>query len=428
MAAMDQTAGIMPNAAQAALQLISDAVIVSDNAGRVRWLNECAQRILGLAPGEGAGQPVRRFLPLPVATQDGQFRIGQITGMHGEIMQIEYAVTTAYHGDSLEHVWVFRNMGRQQAQLRANEAALFEERERAQVTLNSIGDAVVSTDFRGHITYLNRVAERITGMTQADAEGLAIDSVFRLVHASTRSAIACPTTRAIIEDQTVPIEAVCLLIRRDNSEVALEVSAAPIHDREAGVVGAVMTAHDVSIARELSGKLARMALHDALTDLPNRAFLADHLTHAMAKARRDGTSIALLYVDLDHFKDVNDTYGHGIGDQLLRAVALRLLSCVRASDVVSRQGGDEFVMVLCDLSRQEDFGAVASKVIDALGARYVIDGHELHVSASIGIASFPEHATDGDALLRLADHSLYRAKYGGRNRYHVYSPAPVESE
>jgi diguanylate cyclase (GGDEF)-like protein len=214
-----------------------------------------------------------------------------------------------------------------------------------------------------------------------------------------------------------------VLIRRDSEEIAVEVSAAPIHDRNGGVIGAVMVAHDVTAARELSMKLARLALHDSLTDLPNRALFGDRLSQATTNAHANGGYAALLYVDLDRFKHINDTLGHAIGDKLLQTVARRLLGCVRNTDTVSRQGGDEFVVLLADIVHIRDAVTCAEKILGTLEAPYQIGEHELRVSASVGVAIFPDDASDADALLRCADFAMYQAKYHGRNNYKLFNPA-----
>jgi diguanylate cyclase (GGDEF)-like protein/PAS domain S-box-containing protein len=307
--------------------------------------------------------------------------------------------------------------------LLANADALFEEKERAQVTLNSIGDAVISTNFSGRVSYLNIVAEKMTGWVQLDASGSAVDEIFRLVDTTSHETIPCPTAQAIIENRKISLEADCVLIRRDGKEIAVEVSAAPIHDRHGGVIGAVMVAHDVTAARELSMKLARLALHDSLTDLPNRALFGDRLREATTNARTNAGYAALLYVDLDRFKHINDSLGHAVGDKLLQTVARRLLGCVRSTDTVSRQGGDEFVVLLADIVHVRDAVSCAQKLLGALDAPYRIGEHDLRVSASIGVAIFPDDAGDAEALLRCADIAMYQAKYHGRNNYKLFNSA-----
>jgi diguanylate cyclase (GGDEF)-like protein/PAS domain S-box-containing protein len=299
--------------------------------------------------------------------------------------------------------------------------ALFEERERAQVTLNAIGDAVISTDFRGRVTFVNGVAETMIGWTQADASGCMLDEVCVLRHSASHEQIPCPTTRAIIEDCIVRIDSECSLVRSDDSEIAVEVSASPIHDKQGGVVGAVMVARDVTVARDLTDRLARLALYDVLTDLPNRALFADRLDQALVRATRSNSVVSLLFIDLDGFKPVNDSWGHAAGDVLLKAVAHRLLTCVRGTDTVSRHGGDEFIILLTDLEDPNCAAVCAGKVKAALAAPFAMGSVEIRITASIGIASFPEHASDGAALLTCADAAMYQAKAAGRDNYRLFS-------
>lgn len=300
---------------------------------------------------------------------------------------------------------------------------LFIERERAQVTLDSIGDAVASTDFRGHVTYLNRAAEHLTGFLQKAAFGRPIGDVFRLVQAESGRRLDCPVTEAIIEDQRKSVGAHCLLLNRENTLVPVDVSATPIHDRLGGVAGAVLVAHDVTAARELSDKLARLALYDHLTGLPNRALFADRLERAIGLAKRGEDAFSLLYIDLDNFKEVNDRLGHQAGDQLLQMAADRLLHCVRDSDTVSRQGGDEFLALLINCGDVSASCTCAQKIVDTLGQPYLIDGNELHLSGTVGIALYPTDAREARALIRAADSAMYRAKCAGRGRYECFSAA-----
>jgi diguanylate cyclase (GGDEF)-like protein/PAS domain S-box-containing protein len=298
---------------------------------------------------------------------------------------------------------------------------LFIERERAQVTLDSIGDAVASTDFRGHLTYLNKAAEHLTGFPQEAACGRPIDEVFRLVHAVSRRPVDCPVTEAIIENQRRSVAAHCLLMRRENTLVPVDVSATPIHDRLGGVVGAVLVAHDVTAARELSDRFAHLALYDHLTGLPNRTLFADRLDRAIGLAKRVGDSFSLLYIDLDNFKEVNDSLGHQAGDQLLQTAADRLLRCVRDSDTVSRQGGDEFLALLINCPDAKASILCAQKIVNTLSAPYQIDGKDLRLSATVGIALYPTDAEDARSLVRAADTAMYRGKGAGRARYECFT-------
>jgi diguanylate cyclase (GGDEF)-like protein/PAS domain S-box-containing protein len=297
----------------------------------------------------------------------------------------------------------------------ANTEALFEEKERAQVTLNSIGDAVISTDVSGNVTFMNSVAEILTGWPQQEAVGHRFDEVFRIIDGGTREAARNPMEFAIQQNKTVALTPNCVLIRRDGAESPIEDSAAPIHDRYGLVIGAVMVFHDVSAARATILSMSYLAQHDSLTDLPNRVLLNDRLSEAMSLADRYHRQLAVLFLDLDRFKHINDSLGHMIGDRLLQSIAQRLLACVRVSDTVSRQGGDEFVILLSEVAHAQDATVCADKILAAVRAPHRIDEHELHVTASIGIVTYPDDGADVDTLIKHADFAMYHAKENGRD-------------
>jgi diguanylate cyclase (GGDEF)-like protein/PAS domain S-box-containing protein len=302
----------------------------------------------------------------------------------------------------------------------ANAEALFAEKERAQVTLNSIGDAVMSTDVWGNVTYLNAVAEVLTGWTCEEAKTRPLDEVFHIIDADTREVMPNPMQLAIGQNKTVALTPNCVLVRRDGVESSIEDSAAPIHDRRGAVTGAVMVFHDVTTARALSLRMAYLAQHDGLTDLPNRALLQDRLIQAIALAGRRKRRLALIFLDMDRFKSTNDSLGHAAGDHLLKSVAQRLLACVRSSDTVSRQGGDEFVILLPDIAHAEDASICADKMLKAIATPHTIDKHELYVTGSIGIATYPDDGGDAETLLRNADFAMYHAKEIGRNNVQFF--------
>jgi diguanylate cyclase (GGDEF)-like protein/PAS domain S-box-containing protein len=302
----------------------------------------------------------------------------------------------------------------------ANSEALFEERERAQVTLNSIGDAVVSTNVSGHITYLNAVAEGLTGWTNDEALGKTHEEVLRIIDATTRQAAPNPLMLAIRDNKTVTLAPNCVLIRRDGGETAIEDSTAPIHDRREQVTGAVMVFHDVSVAREMTLRMSYLAQHDSLTDLPNRVLLNDRLDEAIALSSRHRRQLAVLFLDLDRFKHINDSLGHIVGDALLQSVGRRLFTCVRSSDTVSRLGGDEFVVLLWEIEHAQDAAIAADKILQALREPHQIMQHELHITGSIGIVTFPDDGTDAETLLKKADVAMYDAKDAGRDSYKFF--------
>jgi diguanylate cyclase (GGDEF)-like protein/PAS domain S-box-containing protein len=298
--------------------------------------------------------------------------------------------------------------------------ALFVEKERAEVTLNSIGDAVLSTDIAGNVTYLNSVAEAMTGWQKADAIGKPLREVFNIIDGATREPSENPMAMAVRQNKTVSLTENCILIRRDGYESPIEDSAAPIHDRSGEITGAVIVFHDVSVARQMSLQLAHLAQHDSLTDLPNRLLLNDRLQQAITMARRHKYRIAVLFLDLDRFKHINDSLGHVLGDQLLQAVGARLERSIRESDTVGRQGGDEFVVVLSELDSTEHASIGAAKLLAALTMPYHIGSNDLIVPVSIGISIYPDDGEDAETLISNADTAMYQAKESGRNNYQFF--------
>ncbi|WP_226405090.1 EAL domain-containing protein [Ferribacterium limneticum] len=303
----------------------------------------------------------------------------------------------------------------------AAEDALFEEKERAQVTLNSIGDAVLTTNLPGNVTYLNQVAEMMTGWSCQNAIGRPLSEVFRIVDGTTREVAPNPAQRAISENRTVGLAADSILLRRDGFESAIEDSAAPIHNRDGQVAGAVIVFHDVSESRAMALKMAHLAQHDFLTGLPNRVLLTERLSRAIGQARRHSKRVAMMFIDLDYFKHINDSLGHAVGDLLLQMVAERLKLCVRDTDTVCRQGGDEFVILLTEIEQAPDAAPVAEKILAAFAEPCLICGNELHVTLSIGISIYPDDGQDADDVMKNADTAMYHAKANGRNNYQFFT-------
>jgi diguanylate cyclase (GGDEF)-like protein/PAS domain S-box-containing protein len=300
---------------------------------------------------------------------------------------------------------------------------LFVEKERAQVTLNCIGDAVVCTDISGNLTFLNLVAEKMTGWSRQQAAGRPMAEVFRILDATSRQTIPNPMEMAVGQNRTVHLPANCILIRRDGFEVPIEDSVSPIHDREGQATGAVIVFRDVSAARAMTLQMTHSAQHDFLTGLPNRMLFNDRVSQAVVLAPRHMKNVAVLFLDLDGFKHINDSLGHPIGDKLLQSIAKRLVDCVRDSDTVSRQGGDEFVVLLSEVEQSEDASITASRMLRAVAEAHSIEQHDLHVTASIGVSVYPDDGLDAETLIKNADTAMYQAKENGRQSYQFFKPA-----
>jgi diguanylate cyclase (GGDEF)-like protein/PAS domain S-box-containing protein len=307
---------------------------------------------------------------------------------------------------------------RKQAELR-----LFEEKERAQVTLQSIVDAVITTDRDGVIDYMNPVAESLTEWAAGDATGRPVRDVVHLVTESSQDSIEDPVGRAVRERKAVALPDQTMLIGRSGQEIAIQANAAPIRDREGNVVGAVMVFHDVSRERRMKRLLSYQAAHDALTGLINRREFESRLNAALETTRADPkVRHVMVYVDLDQFKVVNDTCGHPAGDQLLRQVTGLLQTRVRTADTLARLGGDEFGILLenCTLD-------MALRIAESLRQairdyRFVWQGNTMQIGASIGLVELTRATESIAALLSAADVACYAAKDGGRNRVQIYDP------
>lgn len=302
----------------------------------------------------------------------------------------------------------------------------FNEKERMRLTLQSIGDAVVSADAQGKITYLNPVAERLTGWQAFDAAGHNVDEVFNLRSPDDDALHISPLRQAMEQGTAVDAVRGVVVNRRSGQRFQVEETSSPITDRHGAVTGAVAVLRDVTESVAMAERMAHLAQYDALTDLPNRVLLQDRAQLAISQARRDGKCLAVMYLDLDGFKAVNDSLGHDVGDQLLAQFARRLKAAVRASDTVCRQGGDEFVVLLPGLDGAEPACNVARKILASCDVPFELAGEPMLMGLSGGIALYPEHGDTFAALSRHADSAMYAAKRSGRMRFMLYQGANAD--
>ena len=300
------------------------------------------------------------------------------------------------------------------------EEHLFEEKERAQVTLDCIGDAVISTDISGNIMFLNQVAEKMTGWQLREVAGQPMAKAFRIVNASTRKVIQNPMLKASEQNRKGNLPANSVLIQKDGTEIYIEDSVAPIHDHDGKVIGSVLVFRDVSAARAMAQQIAHAAEHDFLTGLPNRLLLNDRIGQAIILAERNKDKVAVLFLDMDGFKHINDSLGHSAGDKLLQSIANRLRNCVRAPDTVSRQGGDEFIVLLQGVNQPEDAAVAARRLLDSVAESYSMGQHNLHITTSIGVSLYPDDGPDAETLIKNADTAMYQAKEHGRQSFQFF--------
>jgi diguanylate cyclase (GGDEF)-like protein/PAS domain S-box-containing protein len=301
------------------------------------------------------------------------------------------------------------------------EVQLYEAKEKAQVTLQSIGDAVLTADADGRVEYLNPVGEELTGWTTAEAAGRPVAEVFHVIDEVTRQPIDSPILRCLREGRPVDHLEPTLLVDRRLQEISIQDSAAPIRDRSGRLVGAVMVFHDVSQERRLQRALAYQATHDALTGLINRREFESRLTEALQSARAgDGLNHVLMYLDLDQFKVVNDTCGHEAGDRLLKQVTSVVQTRIRTTDTLARLGGDEFGVLLQDCSL-ETAQRIAENLRQAIrDFRFVWQDRVMNVGVSIGLAEITGQSETLATVMSAADVACYSAKDSGRNRVQTY--------
>ncbi|GGP19492.1 two-component system response regulator [Silvimonas iriomotensis] len=301
------------------------------------------------------------------------------------------------------------------------ERALWEEKERMRITLNSIGDAVIATDQQGLVTFMNPIAEEMTGWYSSDAIGKPIDNVMELRDANNGHVLRNPIYLALKEERIVGMALNCNLVALSGQQSAVEDSAAPIRNQSGEISGAIIVFRDASEARAMAIKMSYLASHDPLTGLPNRLLLQDRISHGLQVARWSQTHVAMLLLDLDYFKFVNDSIGYTAGDDLLRQVAHRLENELSATGTIGRLGGDEFVVLLPELRSITEADEVATSLLAAMAEPFELDGNRFDLSISVGISLFPDDSSDEETLMRHADVAMHRAKQDGRNRYRFFS-------
>lgn len=359
-------------------------------------------------------------------TQPGRHAMGTASPVEaqragGEAFPVEVAVTDVPGEDPPRLVATLRDLGA----VRAAEQAVADALAHSRTAVDALGEPLVVCDGGMRITLMNPAASRLCGWSERDAIGRTLDEVVRLVNPAD-GAPRTPTMRdAVSKGLTVRAQDERAIVDGEGRQHAVEDSASPVRDRHGVVTGGVMLLHDVSQARALANTLSHMAQHDALTKLPNRVLLQDRLSQAVATIPRGGKG-ALLYLDLDFFKHINDSLGHPAGDHVLQEVARRLVAGVRDDDTVSRQGGDEFVLLLNRLADPRDAARVAEKLIRSIEEPIPFQGQDLHVSASIGIALFPQDGRDVPTIMKQADTALYSAKEAGRCRYSYFTDVMSE--
>jgi diguanylate cyclase (GGDEF)-like protein/PAS domain S-box-containing protein len=306
------------------------------------------------------------------------------------------------------------------------EDALFREKESAQITLQSIGDGVITTDASNHVEYVNPVAEELTGWRVDDASGRPIDEIFRGFHEETCEPLENPLAVSIRRDRAIKSVRPTLLIRRDGNELYIESTASPIRDGNGTVTGGVLVFHDVSESRDLNRRLSYHASHDILTGLVNRREFENRVERALKSAKARETSYALLYLDLDQFKIVNDSCGHSAGDALLGQLGALLKSKIRWRDTLARLGGDEFGVLLESCSLDEAMNTAETLRVTIGEYKFVWEERNFRLGVSIGVVPITADNEDVAGLLTAADSACAAAKEAGRNRIHSFQENDID--
>ncbi len=348
----------------------------------------CALTVGEVATIEVRGMRVEDFAP---------FTIQQLIGNHAvEVASLVVVCLIGY--------WRLRD-----------ERELEDSRATTATTLSSIAEGVITLDAARKVTYLNPLAEELTGTTLEQALGQPVDAVLRL----------CDENAAHVPIVDLPEHAIgprmsrAMLIPKHGAQIRVELVNSPLRGTLGATRGEVIVFRDITEHEQRERDMRTLAYRDTLTKLPNRLSLHELLTLELAHARRNKGSLAVLFLDLDDFKQVNDTLGHAAGDELLRSTAARLRSNLRETDTVARLGGDEFAIVLAGAEGVREVELVAAKLFAALDEPVHFEGHELHARASIGVAMFPKDGLEADDLLRRADEAMYRAKQQGGGRLAV---------
>ncbi|MDK9701778.1 MAG: PAS domain S-box protein [Sulfuritalea sp.] len=400
---------------------LQDTYYRTDQTGTIVRASRSVEQLLGYTAEEMLGRKLTDFY-CSQADRDEflakmQANGGHIVGGESRLRHRDghelWVITTAHFiRDAAGNVVGVEGTTRDNTRQRRAE----EELRLAAKVFESSGEAIMITDAEGCIISVNQAFSRITGHAAAEVVGR---NASMLASGRHGREFFADMWRAMLDSGYWHGE---IWNRRRNGEIFPEwLGISSVRDGQGKITHFVGIFADISERKAAEAKIAFLAHHDPLTGLPNRLLLKDRMEQAMVHGERNGNRVALLFVDLDRFKAVNDAFGHPVGDALLRDAAQRLLDCVRDSDTISRHGGDEFLVVLTDLQNSEVPARIAAKIMAVLGEPFHIDDHEATISASVGIAVYPEDGAVFDELLKKADIAMYHAKEAGRNAFRFYT-------
>ncbi len=427
-----------------------DGIITIASTGWIIGVNEAVCRIFGYSEQELLRKHLSQLMPAAInyartATLD-DFLMAQHVGLdgvgrraegrrsNGETFPMDLAVSTMDQDGHTQYIGVLRDLSAERAaELAVIEAhrQLNEVDEMRRVIVHHAPYAIFVLNRQGIIQTINPAGEILLGYRSSDLIGASTTQRFfdqdqlneraHLLAMRTNSPEEELDVLVHLAEQSPGLPSEWTLIRADGRSLVAEVSVTVLSDEFGQLTGYLAMAQDVTSRCDAESQVQHMAKHDSLTALPNRNMLQEQLRASMALADREGHIMALMFIDLDRFKKINDTLGHHIGDSVLIEVARRLRSAMRTSDIVARIGGDEFVVLLPRIAASEDGLRVAEKVLEEFIEPLRVGPHELRVTPSIGLVLYPEHGTDAITLMRHADLAMYQSKHLGRNRVQVYS-------
>jgi diguanylate cyclase (GGDEF)-like protein/PAS domain S-box-containing protein len=409
------------------LEEMQDDYFEVDLAGNFMFVNEANARQLGYSREELIGMDYRVYIH-PDDVENVYKTFNQVYREGQPIRACTFKIVRKDGSTGLGELSVFplrndkgeiigfRGIGRDITERMQMIEALRRSEERYRTILAEIEEGYYEVDFAGNFTFVNNATCRQFGYSKEELIGMN----YR-VYVPKEDAKSVYKAWSKVYRTGKPLKSYPFVsIRKDGTEIFLENSVSPLRNNEGKIIGFRSISRDVTEHKQFEQKLAEMATHDPLTGLPNRVLLSDRFTMALALSRRSGNRLAVLMLDLDRFKTVNDSMGHDVGDQLLKAVGKRLRGILRKSDTIARIGGDEFILVLPQISQANDVVEFAQRILDAFQEPFVFDDHRINITTSIGIAVYPEGGKDIESLLKNADTAMYWAKEQGRDIYRFY--------
>lgn len=420
---------------RAIMNSLQDTYYRADTSGNVVLVSPSVRQLLGYSANECIGmnlpsmyvEPEGRdkFLKI-LQDHDGKIQNYQMPMRHKDGHVIWVSTSAHFHYDENGQIDGVEGVTRDITELKNAEALLFQEKERAHITLQSIGDGVITMNVQGYIQYLNPYAEKMVGCSNEQAYDKLLNQYLYFADAETSETINDPVRTCLTEQDVVVLSKHIHAIRNDNTRFAVKLTVSPMRNQRAKIIGVVMVMHDVSAMWKMAQQLSYQASHDALTGLINRREFDLQLGTALNRSKQSGCEHSLCYMDLDQFKIVNDTCGHIAGDNLLKQLAQVLRTDIRDEDVLARLGGDEFGLLLegCNLEKAEPIAEKIKKTIRDF--RFTWEDKSFELGVSIGMVPVNQESASISELLSEADAACYVAKDLGRNRIHKYQQGDTE--